>query len=247
MVENYSFSTFRNAECISLGDDVISITREYDWAAANATGLNANLVTSLSQFKSHVNRLNTTDETKAIETSDLAFNNAWRAGKYYIKAKQLSPVPEEVEAANKIAALLKANGWNLHLVSYQQQNANAEIMLGDLETKADMVEASATINFTPYAEHIKGAVTNLKNAIEARRNKAISESSPNTSKELRRKLADSLSDVFDYLNIMSKISPRGPFRAMIELINDSIRRIELSITLSSVKNEAEQVDTSLQN
>jgi len=231
--ESFIVSRFRNAELISLGNDVGKICGTFDWATSNVEPLFTNVVNSVSALKAYVNRLSTVNETQEITDLDLLFNNAWRAAKFQCKVYALSPDEDEQNSAHVINELFNSHGRNLHTESLAIQNTNARLFVKDCEDKEEAKTAILKTNFQILIDRIKLYLDNLDTAISTRSKKAANELRDNSAKELRNKLNEDLLSLFKYLEVMSDVMKNTEFTDMIKLINTSIQKIEKSIALRS--------------
>ncbi|GAB7086106.1 DUF6261 family protein [Marinifilum fragile] len=240
-VEKFSAARFRNAELISLGDDSVRICKVHDWSTSPVQALYANTESSLSKFKTQVNKASTTSETAEVRELDAQFNHSWRAGKLYCQAYLLSPVKAEREAATVLYDLAKTHGINLHNESLPVQNANARLYLKDCETIQNVKDAIAAIQFQPFVDRIKTNLDNVEAGIVNRDEKASSEHREIDIKEFRVKLTKDLNSLYQYLELMSELNGEGEFTDMLMLINESIRKIEHSISIRSKQAKEEEV------
>ena len=72
-ITKFHFRRLRNAEHLSLTNDVLNITKPFDWAAANVLSLPTWVQESNTEFKNHLNKLGTVIETQAVKLADDAF------------------------------------------------------------------------------------------------------------------------------------------------------------------------------
>ncbi|MCY1636128.1 DUF6261 family protein [Marinifilum sp. D737] len=240
--EQFSAARFRNAELISLGDDTIRICKVHDWSTSPVQALYTNTESSLGALKQQVNKASTIVETAEVRELDSLFNNSWRAAKWYCKAYVLSPVKAESDAATVLINLAKTHGSNLHNESLAVQNSNARLYLNDCETKQNVKDAIAVIKFQPFVDRIKLNLDNLVAGIVNRDEKASSEHREVDTKEFRVMLTNDLNSLYQYLELMSELNGEGEFTDMLMLINESIRKIEHSISLRSKQAKEEEVE-----
>ncbi len=232
----------RNAELLSLTNDVLNITKPFDWVTANVLNLQTWVQESNTEFKNQINKLGTVNETQVVSLSDNAFNDSWRALKYVVKACELSPVVVDRANAAIISELINSHGSNLHTESYQIQNATAKLFLNDCENKPEIKAVIAALKLTPYIANMQVALDTLLAAIDTRKNKKVNEQNENKTREIRIQLADNLLKMFKYLEVMSDISPGGDLDTMVKQINESIQKIETSVKMRSRKSpELEEV------
>lgn len=235
----------RNAEYLSLSNDVLNITKPYDWAAANVLNLRTWVQESNTEFKNHLNKLGTVNETQAVKFADDAFNDSWRALKYVIKACLLSPIAEERSNGAILDELINSHGNNLHNESYQVQNATAKLFINDCVNKPAIKAAITVVKLDSYITNIQTALEVLLAAIALRKDKKVSELNDNETREIRIRLTDNLTKMFKYLEVMSEISPDGDLDTMIKQINLSIQKIETAIKKRSHKSpELEEIEGS---
>ena len=232
----------RNAELLSLTNDVLNITMPFDWVTANVLNLQTWVQESNTEFKNQINKLGTVNETQVVSLSDNAFNDSWRALKYVVKACELSPVVVDRANAAIISELINSLGSNLHTESYQIQNATAKLFLNDCENKPEINAAIAALKLTSYIANMQVALDTLLAAIDTRKNKKVNEQNESKTREIRIQLADNLLKMFKYLEVMSDISPGGDLDTMVKQINESIQKIETSVKMRSRKSpELEEV------
>ena len=232
----------RNAELLSLTNDVLNITKPFDWVTANVLNLQTWVQESNTEFKNQINKLGTVNETQVVSLSDNAFNDSWRALKYVVKACELSPVVVDRANAAIISELINSLGSNLHTESYQIQNATAKLFLNDCENKPEIKAAIAALKLTTYIANMQVALDTLLAAIDTRKNKKVNEQNESKTREIRIQLADNLLKMFKYLEVMSDISPGGDLDTMVKQINESIQKIETSVKMRSRKSpELEEV------
>jgi len=238
-VDNFNVSRLRNAEFVSLGNDVLEITKSYDWAKSNVIGFYTKLETSVGNFKLHLNKLNTVTETEEVAKADVAFNNAWRAFKYICKSYELHHDKVKQEAAKRLIEVCKTHGYNLHNESYQEQNASAKMFIIDCFNKAEVKKAIETLAIQESLDNIELSLDTLIMAIKTRKNKWVNERRDENTKLLRQKLATSLGSMFKYIEAMSVIAPGGELDNIIKKINESIRKLELSVKMRKTHNTEE--------
>jgi len=241
-ISTISYSRLRNAEHISLANDVLNITQPFDWAAANVLNLQTWVQESNTAFKNQLNKLGTVNETQIVKLSDGVFNDSWRALKYVVKACLLSPIVADRANAAIISELINSHGANLHSESYQVQNAIAKLFLNDCENKPEIMAAIAVLKLTPFITNMQVALDTLLVAIDSRKNKKVSEQKENETREMRNRLTGNLIKMFKYLEVMSEITPGGDLDTMIKQINESIQKVETSVKMRSHKStELEEV------
>ncbi len=241
-ISTISYSRLRNAEHISLANDVLNITQPFDWAAANVLNLQTWVQESNTAFKNQLNKLGTVNETQIVKLADGVFNDSWRALKYVVKACLLSPIAADRTNAAIISELINSHGDNLHSESYQVQNATAKLFLNDCENKPEIMAAIAVLKLTPFIANMQVALDTLLVAIDSRKNKKISEQNENETREMRNRLTGNLIKMFKYLEVMSEITPGGDLDTMIKQINESIQKAETSVKMRSHKStELEEV------
>ncbi len=227
-IEVYNKSRCRNAEFVSLGTDVLKITKDYDWVGQNIAGFYTQLDESLQKLIDQLNKLNTVAETLDVETADEYFDNAWRAFRYLCKAYELSSNKEEHDAAICLINLEKVHGYNMHLKSYQEQNAKCEMFLADCDHVEPVKQAIRKLGLKKSIDTIKLAKDSLVLAIDERSNKKVNQKRENDTKILRSELAESISSMFKYLEAMSGLTPGGELDSMIKQINECISKLEIS-------------------
>lgn len=225
----YYSSRLRNAEYISLSNDVIQITKTYDWSAANVLNLLTWVQDSNTELKVQVNKLGTVNETHNIKRADNHFNDAWRAIKLITKAHLLSPVEAERGSAAIVSELINSHGANLHKESYQVQNATARLFLNDCANEVEIKAAIDMLKLQPFVGNVEFALTTVVAAIAHRKDKKVSELTENETREIRIGLNANLNKMFRYMEVMSDVVPGGPFDNMIKQINMSIQKIETAI------------------
>jgi len=238
-IHNFNASKLRNTEFVSLGNDILEITKPYDWATSNVVGFYNKVETSVANFKIHLNKLSTVSETHGVELADVAFNNAWWAFKHVCKVYELSPEEQKQEAAKILIELSKSHGYNLHNESYQVQNSRVKMFLADCANKEEVEAAIETLGIQDQIGHVDDALTDLEFAINNRKQKAVSEKRADNIKLLRMKLATSLESMFKYLEAMSVIQDGGEIDDMIKAINESILKLDTSIKMRSAHHSEE--------
>jgi hypothetical protein len=244
-ITRYYSKRLRNAELLSLSNDVLNITKPYGWAAANVLNLQTWVQESNTGLKNQLNKLGTVNETQAVKIADDSFNDSWRALKYVIKALLLSPSESKRANAAIISELINTHGSNLHNESYQVQNATSKLFLNDCANKPEIKAAIAVTKLNSYILNIEVAIDTLLAAIALRKDKKVSELNDNETREIRNRLTDNLIKMFKYLEVMSDISPGGDLDTMIKEINMSIHKIEIAIKKRSNKSiEIEEVEIS---
>ena len=227
----FTFNAIRlkNAEHLSLSNDVLAITKDYDWASSNVQNLRTWVEDSNTEFKNQLNKQGTVNETQAVKVADDAFSDSWRALKYVIKACLLSPIAVERANAAILNEQINTHGRNLHNESYQVQNATAKLFLNDCANKPEIKAAITAVKLDDYITNVEIALEALLAAIAFRKNKKASELNENKTREIRYRLTDNLIKMFKYLEVMSEISPGGDFDNMIKEINLSIQKIETAV------------------
>ena len=232
----------RNAEHLSLTNDVLNITQPFDWAAANVLSLQTWVKDSHEALQNQLNKLGTVNETQIVRIADNIFNDSWRALKYVVKACLLSPILVDRKNAAIISELINSHGTNLHSESYQVQNATVKLLLDDCENTPGIKAAILALNLGTYIANIQIALDTLLVAIDSRKDKKVSELSDNETREMRNRLTDNLIKMFKYLEVMSDITPDGDLDTMIKQINVSIQKIETSVKMRLHKSsELEEV------
>ena len=245
IITTFYSKRLRNAELLSLTNDVLNITKPFDWATANVINLQTWVQESNTGLKNHLNKLGTVNETNVVKIADDAFNDSWRALKYVIKACLLSPVDTKRTSAAIISELINTHGTNLHNESYQVQNATAKLFLNDCGNKPEIKAAIAVLSLNTYILNMEVAIDTLLSAIALRKDKKVSELNDNETHEIRIRLTDNLIKMFKYLEVMSEISPGGELDTMIKQINLSIQKIETAIKKRTHKGqELEEVEIS---
>lgn len=241
-IEVYNKGKFRNAEFVSLGNDILAITKNYDWVGLNIAGFYTQVESSLENLVEQLNKLNTVAETLDVEIADEHFNNAWRAFKYMCKGYALSSDKAERDAAQCLINLGKVHGYNMHLESYQEQNAKAKMFLVNCENVVEVKAAIQKLSFENIIAAIKNGKDSLGLAIADRNNKNVNQKRENDTKLFRKELAESLSGMFKYLEAMSGISADGELDSMIRQINERIQKLEMSGKLRGSRKPEELVE-----
>tara|TARA_R110001583_G_scaffold50403_2_gene157314 strand:+ start:9675 stop:10415 length:741 start_codon:yes stop_codon:yes gene_type:complete len=240
---SYNYSRFRNAEQLSLANDVLIATKTYDWAGNNVLNLLTWVQDSKTELENQINKLGTVNETQTVKLADNAFNDSWRRLKYVVKAYELSPLADDRANVAIISELINSHGPNLHSESYAVQNAIAKIFLKDCTTEPELVAAIAALKLDVYISNIQIALDTLLAAIAHRKDKKVNEISAERTREIRNRLMDNLDKMFKYLEVMSAITPEGELDTMIKRINESIQKIETAIKMRSHKSpELEEVE-----
>jgi len=241
-IDSFNEARLRNAEFVSLGNDVLKITKTYDWAKFNVLGFYTKVETAAGHLKTHLNKLNTVSETMAIDAADDMFNHGWRAFKFICKSLELHPDAKKREAALTLIELSKTHGYNMHNESYQVQNASAKMFLADCINKPEAKAAIETLALQENIEHIDKALNNLVTAIETRKSKFVNEKRDDNTKILRQKLSMSLDSMFKYIEAMSVLTPGGELDNMIKEINASIQKLDFAVKMRTTHKteEAEQ-------
>jgi len=238
-IDSINESRLRNAEFVSLGDDVLKITKVYDWAKYNVVGFYTKVETAAGNLKGHLNKLNTVSETQAIDAADAMFNNAWRAFKYMCKAYELHPDEAKREAAISLIVLSKTHGYNLHNESYPVQIASAKMFLADCMNKPEAKAAIESLAIQENIEHIETALNNLVTDIETRKSKFVNEKRDDNTKLLRQKLSISLESIFKYIEAMSVLTPGSELDYMIKEINASIQKLDFAVKMRTTHKSEE--------
>lgn len=240
---SFNSSRFRNAEQLSLSNDVLNITKDYDWAGNNMQNLQTWVQDSNTELKNQINKLGTVNETQTVKIADNAFNDAWRALKYIVKAYELSPLEADRANAAIVSELINAHGVNLHSESYTVQNATAKLFLKDCTTKPELKAAVTGLNLDGFINNIQVALDTLLAAITHRKDKKVNEISAEKTREIRNRLMDHLEKMFKYFEVMSEVAPSDDLDTMIKQINVSIQKIETAIKKRSHKSsELEEVE-----
>ena len=244
-ISSLNSTRLRNAELLSLSNDVINITQSYDWAAANVLNLQTWVQESNTDLKDQLNKLGTVNETMVVMIADNAFNDSWRALKYVIKALLLNPSESKRTNAAIINELINTHGANLHNESYQVQNATVKLFLNDCAYKPEIKAAIAVLKLNSYILNVEVAIDTLLAAIVIRKDKKVSELNDDATREIRIRLTGNLIKMFKYLEVMSEVAPGGDFDTMIKEINMSIQNIEIAVKKRSNRNiEIEKVEVS---
>ncbi len=238
----FNNTRLRNAEHISLANDVLNITQPYDWAGGNVLNLRTWVLESNTELQEQLNKLGTVNETQVVKLADGAFNDSWRALKYVIKACELSPIAADRTNAAIMSELINSHGRNLHTESYQVQNATAKLFLNNCTTKPELMAAVAGLKLDLYISIIQIALDTLLAAIDSRKNKKVSELNENETRDIRIRLTANLIKMFKYMEVMSEITPGSDLDTMIKQINVSIQKIETTVKKRSHKSpELEEV------
>lgn len=226
-INSFNTARFRNAEIVSVTADVLNFVSGYDWVGLKVEGFYTQTTTSLKKLEDHLNKFNTVSETLQVEENDLLFNNSWRALKYFCNALALNPDEAKRNAANVLINLSKIHGYNLHMESYQEQNAKAKMFLDHCDGVVEVKEAIELIGADPFISNQKVALDALNLSLENRNDKTVKEVRDTDTKMLRKELMASLEQMLKYLEAMSGLVSEGPLNAMIKNINESIQKVEV--------------------
>ncbi|BAX82530.1 DUF6261 family protein [Labilibaculum antarcticum] len=227
-IEGFSESRFRNAEFVSLGYDVLKITKGYDWVGLGIPGFYIGVETGLGNLVGQLNKLSTVSETAGAELADKYFNNAWRAFKLICLCYELHPDEEKRTAAGVLINLSKTHGYNLHQESWQEQNAKGKMFLADCETIPEAKAAIEKLGIKEIVDNVRVAMEALIESIDERSDKNADQKRENDTKLFRNNLAESLDGMFKYMESMSSISAGGDLDSIIKKINESILKLEMS-------------------
>jgi len=227
-VLNFNSTRLRNAEYISLCNDVLKQVKTYDWETANVLNLLTWVKDSTSELKNRVNKMGTVNETLEVKQADDRFNDAWRAIKAVTKAHRLSPLEAERDSAAVMSELINSYGDNLHIESYEVQNATAKLFLKACN-KPEIKAAVENLKIQSFVGNIEAALNQLVAAIDRRKAKSVGELKENETREIRNRLHANLNKMFRYMEVMSDVAPGGPLDNMINEINLSIQKIETAI------------------
>jgi hypothetical protein len=241
-IEGFSKSRFRNAEFVSLGDDVTAITKSYDWVGLGVPGFYTGVQTSLNNLVDQLNKQNTVIETAGADLADKYFNNSWRAFKFICLCYELHPNEQMRKAATVLINLSKTHGYNLHQESWQEQNAKAKMFLADCETIAEAKAAIEKLGIKEIVDNVHAALEALIVSIGERSNKNADQKRENDTKLFRMELAEKLGGMFKYMEAMSGLAQGGELDTMIKKINDSIQKLETSHKMRSFKKSEEPAE-----
>ncbi|MBN2598188.1 DUF6261 family protein [Labilibaculum sp.] len=242
-IEGFSKSRFRNAEFVSLGNDVISITKSYDWVGLGIPGFYTRVDASLNNLVVQLNKLNTITETAGAGLADKHFNNAWRALKYICLCYELHPDKKMHKAAEVLINLSKTHGYNLHQESLQEQNAKAKMFLADCENVEEAKLAIQQLGIKEIVDNVQIALDALVLILDERNSKNADQKRENETKLFRRNLAESLDGMFKYLEAMSGLTAGSELDIMIKKINECILKLELSQKIRSNRKSEELSET----
>lgn len=234
-IDNCSADRLRNAELVSLCNEVVEIVKPFDWAAANVLGLFTQTETNIAKFVAHLNQQKTVSETHEVEIADLGFNNAWRAYKYMCMAFELDADDAKRKAAQRLIEHTKLHGYNLHLNSYSEQNARAKMFLEDCNNLPEVAADIRILGIKDFVDQVQKALNTLLEALANRKEKVVSEKRNNDTKLLRKQVQESLDNLFKYIEAMSAVATDEVFDVMIKKINDSIQKLDLSYKLRSTR------------
>lgn len=241
-ISKFNSARLRNAEHISLANDVLNVTRAYDWVGANVLNLQTWVQESNTELQEQLNKLGTVNETHVVKLADDAFNDSWRALKYVVKACLLSPRDSDCKNAAIISELINSHGVNLHREGYPVQNATVKLFLKDCASNPEIKGAISVLKLNSFILNIEVAIDTLLAAIAVRKNKKVSEINEDETREIRNRLTANLIKMFKYLEVMSEITPGGELDIMIKQINESIHKIEIALKKRANKNhELEEV------
>ncbi|MDQ1770539.1 hypothetical protein GQR60_02715 [Labilibaculum sp. A4] len=242
-IEGFSISRFRNAEFVSLGSDVVAITKSYDWVGLGIPGFYTRVETSLNNLVVQLNKLNTTTETAGAGLADKQFNNAWRALKYICLCYELHPNEDKRKAAAVLINLSKTHGYNLHQESLQEQNAKAKMFLADCENVEEAKLAIQQLGIKDIVDNVQIALDALVLILDERNSKNADQKRENDTKLFRKELTESLDGMFKYMESMSGLVSGGELDTMIKKVNESILKLEMSQNMRGRRKSEELAET----
>ena len=139
---------------------------------------------------------------------------------------------------NEICHWTRTFGWSLHSTSYTRQTSRLGNLIGDLENDTQAAADVAAINATDWLNTMKAAHQYFISLNEQRL--AEQEDSPGfTTMEARKEVRAALSDLFDYADVMHKISPDGTYEQLAGEINPLIDQTMQIVRSRRSREEAE--------
>jgi hypothetical protein len=239
-----AFSYLRNDEIFNLSNGIKNITANYVGEGKAITPVAERHNTAHEKLDTAMLQTQASALTDQISEADEALDERFLAFRNLIEAHSHRPDENLVNAANRLMLIIRNYGWTLYNTGYSEQTSRLENLIGDMENDGQSINDIAALNASDWLAELKTAFENFNSLVQQRRAETSSKPDFNTT-EARKEVKAALNDLFDFIEVMHKVEPEGPYQQLAGEINpiiDEIMQIARS-RRSRAENEGEPEET----
>jgi hypothetical protein len=175
------------------------------------------LRTSFAQLDEGIQKGNTVLETQTVKEADKGRDNGVRGMVHYCKAYSYSEDEQKRYSANVLLNAI-GNYGDIINVGYDAQSAKLSKLLNDLESIPKLIAAVTNIEAEPFVGRVRSSQGNFVKSVEERLDHK-STLSVVDNKEVLKDIKEALDTIFQYIDVMQKVTPREEFTKLVKDIN----------------------------
>ena len=227
---------WRSDEQSSYGTQVYTIINTAGIEDSGMAGFTATLGTANNELLGCMHKLKSSSFTDLIAEADEKRDNAFLGFRYYVEACCYHINPEWVAAARYIETVIRTHGWSLHRKGYDVQSAILGSFNREMDENSEAVNALNTINAMSWYEPLKQFNVEFENLV-TQRNEQEAEKSTKPSSEYYKAVQQSLDNLFQYIDIMNKMKPEGPYLELVRKLNEVTENFEIKVQARETRRE----------
>ena len=224
IVNSVVFGYLWNDEVYNLSNGIKSVTANYTGEGQPLTPVIERHNTAHQKLDTAMMQTQGSALTDKIAEADEAQDERFLALRNYIEANSHRPDNALVDAAERLMLVIRNYGWRLYDTSYSEQTSRMGNLIGDLENDAQCTADINTLNASEWLSEMKTAYNHFVDLVEQRRAESTGKPDFNTG-EARKEVKESLNDMFDFIEVMHKVNPDGPYKQLADEINPIIDEI----------------------
>ncbi|GEM_PF-2575366 len=177
----------------SFTERIFNVLNSVDIDDADLIKLRGLISGYLERIKLAMYQRTTKEFTDDVSEKDDLFDNAFRALRYFLKAKQLVGNDDISSAAGIIIAIIERHGWTLNALTLSEQNSRAKSLIADLNDPENM-SYIVLLDAHEWINAVVNRLDSLENSIVVRNSFVAGGTKENTSdlRKVVRGLIDSI-------------------------------------------------------
>ena len=235
-----SISLLNAEECLALNERLLNVLQsdlKQDTVVNKVVPHLIDLSTNLSNLLSRAG--NTSDITDQLAEKNKIRDDAFISFRDYCVVFTHVPVPKQVDAAEKLVALVRRIDWRLYAQGYTEQTSSQKSLLKAL-AEPEYAEAVTTINATNWINYMKTSNDDFERVL-ALKNEFMARKKGLTLVECRRKMLTYMKPLLGYLKLMNTIDPDS-YKDAMALIDEAIEYVSTIAKSRQTRKEHQQVE-----
>lgn len=220
MIRPYDFSSLRLNECNTFGIRIVEQVKKNNVMEMGLKPLVDPLEDTLDKLGKGLNKTSTKLNTLTVKEADSGRDSSVIGLIMYCKAFLYS-----ADEAKKEAAMLLANHYKsfgqISRANYEEASSKVKDLLDGLDSDAKLTDAVNKIQAVEFVEQVRQAQNRFDLVVEERLDVKSAQPDIN-NRETAKELKEHLETLFQFLEVMQKISPNPAFEVLVDRINGII-------------------------